>query len=61
MGIWSEDRDPKRIKRICQLLGEAWSRCPDQFESSLTEDALNGLTELGLAERRTEGENSKKN
>jgi len=30
MELWSEDRDPKRIKKICQLLENAWSRCPDQ-------------------------------
>lgn len=23
-------RDPKRIKRVCQLLGDAWRRYPDQ-------------------------------
>lgn len=31
------------------------------FESSLTEEACNGLTELGLLERRTENEKSKEN
>ena len=30
MGLWSEDRDPKRIKSICQLLENAWNLCPDQ-------------------------------
>lgn len=30
MELWSVDRDPKRIKEICQLLEIAWSRCPDQ-------------------------------
>ena len=28
--LWSEDRDPKMIKSICQLLENAWSRYPDQ-------------------------------
>lgn len=28
--MWSTPRDPKRIKKICQLLENAWSRCPDQ-------------------------------
>ena len=31
------------------------------FESSLTEEVCNGLTELGLLERRTENEKSTKN
>lgn len=30
MGLWSTYRDPKRIKKICQLLEIAWSRYPDQ-------------------------------
>lgn len=30
MGLWSTYRDPKRIKRVCQLLENAWSRYPDQ-------------------------------
>ena len=30
MGLWSTFRDPKRIKKICQLLEIAWSHYPDQ-------------------------------
>lgn len=30
MWLYGTYRDPKRIKRICELLKNAWSRCPDQ-------------------------------
>ncbi len=28
--MWNTPRDPKRIKKVCELLENAWSRCPDQ-------------------------------
>ena len=28
--LWNEARDPNRIKKICDLLENAWSRYPDQ-------------------------------
>jgi len=58
------------LKRILEKIEKLWENSPNLrfeqfiqniFGSSLTEEACNGLTELGLLEKRTENEKSKEN
>lgn len=30
MALWSEERNPNRIKKVCRLLEKAWSVCSEQ-------------------------------
>jgi len=51
----------KRYSKLLDKYHMEFSKGPKNFwfESSLTEDALNGLTDLGLVERRTENKKDK--